>query len=53
MLCPDLRFNVLGTQKLSDLRDKISCVNDLAIAHDLSECPENEDLPYAKVEYNS
>lgn len=46
---PDLNFNVLGTQKLSDLRDKISCVNDLAIAHDLSDNPDNEFMPYAKV----
>ncbi|XP_063434460.1 snRNA-activating protein complex subunit 3-like [Mytilus trossulus] len=52
-IMPDLNFNVLGTQKLSDLRDKISCVNDLAIAHDLSDNPDNEFMPYAKDVYKS
>ena len=46
---PDMKFNVLGTQNLTDLRDQINCVNDLAVGHDLSENPDNDKLPYAKV----
>ena len=44
-------FKVLGTQKLTDLRDHISCVKDDAIAGDFSSYPTvpNESLTPAKV----
>ncbi|XP_033750151.1 snRNA-activating protein complex subunit 3-like [Pecten maximus] len=49
----DQKFQVLGSQRLSDLRDKISCVNDLAIAGDFSENPDDNSGFYAKDVYRS
>ncbi|XP_022333069.1 snRNA-activating protein complex subunit 3-like [Crassostrea virginica] len=44
---------VLGSAKLTDLRDKIACVNDLALAGDLSEDPDVVPANYAKDLYKS
>ena len=42
-------IQVLGRQKLTDLRDVIRCVNDLTVSGDLSENPDMENHLYAKV----
>ncbi|KAL5004355.1 hypothetical protein ScPMuIL_017811 [Solemya velum] len=44
----DHGFLVLGSQKLSDLRDRIRCVNDLAVPGDHSENPDSPVQYYAK-----
>ncbi|XP_069137305.1 snRNA-activating protein complex subunit 3-like [Argopecten irradians] len=49
----DQKFQVLGTQHLSELRDKISCVNDLGIGGDFSEDPDDTSGFYAKDVYRS
>ncbi|XP_060067256.1 snRNA-activating protein complex subunit 3-like [Ylistrum balloti] len=49
----DQRFQVLGSQHLTELRDKISCVNDLAISGDFSENPDDNSGFYAKDVYKS
>ena len=45
----DQKFHVLGSQSMVDLRDKIACVNDLAVAGDFSENPDECRGYYAKV----
>lgn len=49
----DQTLLVLGCERLTDLRDKITCVNDLAIAGDLSENPDFTPEHYAKDIYKS
>ncbi|XP_062575704.1 snRNA-activating protein complex subunit 3-like isoform X2 [Saccostrea cucullata] len=49
----DQTILVLGCEKLTDLRDKITCVNDLALAGDLSENPDFTPEHYAKDLYKS
>ncbi|XP_021365620.1 snRNA-activating protein complex subunit 3-like isoform X2 [Mizuhopecten yessoensis] len=49
----DQKFQVLGSQRLTELRDKISCVNDLTISGDFSENPDDTSGFYAKDVYRS
>uniref|UniRef100_K1PHX7 snRNA-activating protein complex subunit 3 n=1 Tax=Magallana gigas TaxID=29159 RepID=K1PHX7_MAGGI len=49
----DQTLLVLGCERLTDLRDKITCVNDLALAGDLSENPDFTPEHYAKDIYKS
>ncbi|KAJ8299842.1 hypothetical protein KUTeg_022589 [Tegillarca granosa] len=49
----DQTYLVLGSQKLTELRDKITCVNDFAVAGDLSENPDDVTRYYAKDIYKS
>lgn len=47
----DQTLLVLGCERLTDLRDKITCANDLALAGDLSENPDFTPEHYAKVHF--
>ncbi|GIY43497.1 snRNA-activating protein complex subunit 3 [Caerostris extrusa] len=49
----DQEFMVLGCQYLSELRDKIECISDIAIPGEFSECPEIEPDTTCKDLYKS
>ncbi|XP_052796064.1 snRNA-activating protein complex subunit 3-like [Mya arenaria] len=52
-LYPSNTLLVLGRQKLTDLRDVVRCVHDLAVAGDASENPDADCQNYAKDIYKS